>query len=316
MPIAAQRDLVVLEVTGPDRIEYLDNVTTQRLEGVATGTVAGLLVLDGKGVPQSIAWALVGDDAVTLLVPPDAVDHLMEVVARQTFLAQVTFTRVDIPVTSLAAGADQVPGDVQEADGGPGDDLSQELDGVGVTLDVDSWTTPDLGGIPDSVVLARHAFGMEVLGLDVDEIAGLGIEVDVVPADELSIRSGEPRWGHEVVAGRLPEEYGLLATHVHLAKGCYPGQEPIAHMWMLGKPRRRLALVAVGAEASDADVTGQVDGRGFAFVKPDSEPGEDVTDGVSITGFVAQDRDIVGWTPAQTRRRDRGGTVKLPRRQP
>lgn len=308
MPMVAQRDLVVIEVSGEDRIEYLDNVTTQRLEGVATGTVTGLLVLNGKGVPQSVAWALVGDDAVTLLVPADAVDHVMQVVATRTFLAQVTFTRVDTPVTSVATD-----GDGDDARQALGDDLVQAFAGTGGTLAPDSWTVPDTAA---DVVLARHAFGVEVLGLDLEAVADLGIEVEVVTADELSIRSGEPRWGYEVVAGRLPEEYGLLATHVHMAKGCYPGQEPIAHMWMLGKPRRRLALVAVGAGASDDDVTGQVDGRGFAFVKPDSEPGEEATADVSVIGFVAQDRDIVGWTPAQTRRRDRGGSVNLPRRQP
>lgn len=299
MHIAADRDLVVIEVTGPDRIEYLDNVTTQRLQDVAPGVVTGLLVLDGKGVPQAIAWALVGQDAITLLAPPSSADHLMDVVATRTFLAQVSFARLDVPVTSIAAAGEGT--------------LADELAAAGLAVDADSWTTHD------GLVVARHAFGVELVGATTDDVVEL-VDVEVVTADALAIQSGEPRWGHEVVAGRLPEEYGLLATHVHLAKGCYPGQEPIAHMWMLGRPRRRLALIELDGDAAGGDggdaVSGRDGDRGFAFVAPDTEPGAEVAAGVRVNDFVGADRDVVGWTPAQTRRRDRGGSVDLPRRAP
>ncbi len=297
MLIAAARELVAIEVTGPDRIEYLDNVTTQRFEGVADGTVLGMLVLDGKGVPQAVAWALVGADTVTLLAPPSSADHVMEVVATRTFLAQVTFTRLDTPVTSLAAASDT--------------DLDDALAAVGIVVDPDSWTAHG------DALLARHAFGIEVVGVGSEALAGMGLTATLVTGDELAMQSGEPRWGHEVVAGRLPEEYGLLATHVHLGKGCYPGQEPIAHMWMLGRPRRRLALVEVAGAAPVGDVvSGSAGDRGFAFVAPDTELDTEVADGVVVTDFVGAGRDVVGWTPAQTRRRDRGGSVDLPRRAP
>lgn len=297
MPIAAARGLVAIEVTGPDRIEYLDNVTTQRFDGVPDGAVVGVLVLDGKGVPQAIAWALVGTDTVTLLAPPSSADHVMAVVATRTFLAQVTFSRLDTPVTSLAAAT--------------GPDLDDALGAADMAIPPDSWATDG------DVAVARHAFGAELVGVDIEEVAEHLPEVEVVTGDELAMQSGEPRWGHEVVAGRLPEEYGLLATHVHLAKGCYPGQEPVAHMWMLGRPRRRLAMVEVAGAASAGDVVSGSDGdRGFAFVAPDTELGTEVADGVVVTDFVGAGRDVVGWTPAQTRRRDRGGSVDLPRRAP
>jgi folate-binding protein YgfZ len=293
--IAADRDLVIVEVTGPDRVDYLDDVTTQQFSQAPVGAVLGALVLDARGAPLAVAWALVGEEAITLVTPSGAADHVMDVVATRTFLAQVSFSRPRCDVTSLA-----------------GDDLDHALAAAGVDVAADSWV------VHDDVVVARHAFGAEVLGMASGELGELGLEPppEVVGGDELSIRSGEPRWGHEVVPGRLPEEYGLLATHVHLAKGCYPGQEPIAHMWMLGRPRRRLARVRVGDGAPADAVTGQAGAQGFAWVVPDTEPGEELADDVHVTGFVAEDREVVGWTPAQTRRRDRGGTVDLPRRQP
>ena len=37
------------------------------------------------------------------------------------------------------------------------------------------------------------------------------------------------------------EEAGLLGSHVHLDKGCYPGQETVARVHNLGQVQRRLA---------------------------------------------------------------------------
>src|SRR5699024_541317 len=101
--------------------------------------------------------------------------------------------------------------------------------------------------------------------------------------DAARIRSGEPRFGIEVAPPHLPEEAGVLATHVHLDKGCYPGQEAVARMWMLGRPRRMLARVAItgpvvsgdesGSGRTRVTVTGVADGLGVAFVPADAEAG-------------------------------------------
>jgi folate-binding Fe-S cluster repair protein YgfZ len=39
----------------------------------------------------------------------------------------------------------------------------------------------------------------------------------------------------------IAEEAGLLGSHVHLDKGCYPGQETVARVRNLGQVQRRLA---------------------------------------------------------------------------
>ena len=58
------------------------------------------------------------------------------------------------------------------------------------------------------------------------------------------IAAGIPAWGSEIAPGRRPHELGLLPTHVHLAKGCYPGQEVVAKLHNLGTARRGLAVAA------------------------------------------------------------------------
>jgi tRNA-modifying protein YgfZ len=61
------------------------------------------------------------------------------------------------------------------------------------------------------------------------------VDADDAQARSWRVATGRPAWGSEVAPPHLPEELGLLPTHVHLAKGCYPGQEAVARMWMLGR---------------------------------------------------------------------------------
>jgi folate-binding protein YgfZ len=55
------------------------------------------------------------------------------------------------------------------------------------------------------------------------------------------VAGGLPRAGHELTDDVLAEEAGLLGSHVHLDKGCYPGQETVARVHNLGQVQRRLA---------------------------------------------------------------------------
>jgi tRNA-modifying protein YgfZ len=55
------------------------------------------------------------------------------------------------------------------------------------------------------------------------------------------VANGLPRAGRELTDDVLAEEAGLLGSHVHLDKGCYPGQETVARVHNLGQVQRRLA---------------------------------------------------------------------------
>jgi folate-binding protein YgfZ len=55
------------------------------------------------------------------------------------------------------------------------------------------------------------------------------------------VERGLPRAGRELTDDVLAEEAGLLGSHVHLDKGCYPGQETVARVHNLGQVQRRLA---------------------------------------------------------------------------
>ncbi|HJT99918.1 MAG TPA: folate-binding protein, partial [Actinomycetes bacterium] len=68
--------------------------------------------------------------------------------------------------------------------------------------------------------------------------------VDRSPAERwepVRVALGLPRAGLELTDDVLAEEAGLLGSHVHLDKGCYPGQETVARVHNLGQVQRRLA---------------------------------------------------------------------------
>lgn len=302
MPLLAPDDLRMIEVTGTDRVTYLDAVTTQRLGDAKPGEVRGAMVLDVHGAPLATFWVVVHAERLALLAPPASADHVLEVLATRTFLSDASFSATDAPVWALR-----------------GDGITPALDAVGLTgLAPGNWRP-----VGDGLV-ARHAFGAEVVGEDlVDRIAAVdGVEQgDAADLAAARVRAGEPVEGREVAAPRMPEELGLLPTHVHLAKGCYPGQEAVARMWMLGRPRRRLARVAVdggvapgwttGSGRQKVEVTAVADGHALAWVPADATVGDRHTGddgaGVEVAAFVGGDAMPPGHDPAQTRRRDRRG---------
>jgi tRNA-modifying protein YgfZ len=292
--VIARDDVRVIEVTGADRLGYLDAVTTQRFADVQPGEVRGALVLDAHGAPLAQFWVIVHAERLALLAPPASATHVLEVLARRTFLSDATFAAVDLPVWSVR-----------------GDDVDAALAEVDVRLPVGRWR-PLAGGL-----VARHHFGAEILGEEAHALLA-GVIPAATDLDAARIATGEPVFGREVAPPHLPEELGLLPSHVHLSKGCYPGQEAVARMWMLGRPRRRLARVAVhgdvdagwtlGAGKQAVTVTAVADGHGLAFVPADAAVGDrfgDEAAGVAVLDLVGADLHPVGWDPAQQRRRDR-----------
>ena len=61
--------------------------------------------------------------------------------------------------------------------------------------------------------------------------------------EALRVASLVPRLGFETDHRTIPHEVGWLETAVHLEKGCYRGQEPVARVHNLGRPPRRLVLL-------------------------------------------------------------------------
>jgi tRNA-modifying protein YgfZ len=302
-----------IDVTGDDRVRYLEDVTTQHLVDVPVTHVRGALVLDGHGSPTAMFDVVVLGDRLALLVPDTAVAAtVMDVLAMRTFLLDVRFAPREDVVVSVR-----------------GDDAAEVVSSAGLTTVVGRCRQAG-----DLLVVSQPG-GIDVVGpaAAVEEAetalreAGAR-EGDAAVLDAWRVAAGTPAWGVEVAPPHLPEEMGLLPSHVHLAKGCYPGQEAVARMWMLGRPRRRLAVVTIvdgggggggevavgwtaGAGRNVATVTtaDAAAARALAFVPSAAAPGDrfDGEDGnaIVVERLVGDDPTPPGHDPKVTRRRDR-----------
>jgi tRNA-modifying protein YgfZ len=299
-------DLVRIDVTGAERASYLEAVLSQRVEDLRPGEVRGALYLDIHGAPQAMFDIVALPDHLSLLVPGEVAEVVVEVLGGRTFLADATFTRLDHVAHHLR-----------------GEDAREVAAAAGLDVDAERAGRRDDGllvvGREDGLDLVGEA---EVVEDALESLRDAGaVDGDAEQLEAWRVRAGVPAWGREVVAPHLPEELGLLPTHVHLAKGCYPGQEAVARMWMLGRPRRRLAVVEVegdvapgweaGSGRNKARVTSVApDGdAALAFVPGAAEEGERIEGGdgaaVVVRTLVGAGRGVPGHDPSVPRRRDR-----------
>ncbi|HEX2029337.1 MAG TPA: hypothetical protein VHF25_15205 [Nitriliruptorales bacterium] len=297
-----------VEVTGADRVSYLHAVLSQDIEGLEAGRCTGALQLDAQGRPLAMVDVLaLGDRHVLLTVDREGAESLAASLASRTFLADARFAPLDVSVLTLR-GRD-AHGVVVRADLG---DVA-----AGRAVEVDAVIVAGGEDAADVVV------PLEESATWLGRLVRAGAEaVDAAAIEAWRIAHGVPGWAREVRAPHLPEEAGVLPTHVHLAKGCYPGQEAVARMWMLGRPRRRLATVLLAGSAGAGWTAGSGKERvevtsaaehadervGLAYVPPSARPGDRFGDdqaGVVVRALVGDDRPVPGHDPTVTRRRDR-----------
>jgi folate-binding protein YgfZ len=69
------------------------------------------------------------------------------------------------------------------------------------------------------------------------------MQVGTWALDAHRVAAGRPRIGFETDHKSIPNELGLLHGSVHMAKGCYRGQETVAKIFNLGNPPRRLVML-------------------------------------------------------------------------
>ncbi|MFL6250512.1 MAG: YgfZ/GcvT domain-containing protein [Actinomycetes bacterium] len=223
--VALERpDRSTIVLGGSDVLRYLHAVCTQHTLDLAPGDASQALLLSPKGKIE-FAFRLAVLEEGVLVDTEAAAQGLAERLARFVF-------RYDVTVGQPVPGAATVVG--------PGADAALAAAGLPVPV-------PGRAGIagPD-LVLRRTPVGVDLLGQGAPAaVAGLeraGVERAPDGLWELlRVEHGLPRAGLELTDDVLAEEAGLLGSHVHLDKGCYPGQETVARVHNLGQVQRRLA---------------------------------------------------------------------------
>ncbi|MEU7914563.1 CAF17-like 4Fe-4S cluster assembly/insertion protein YgfZ [Microbispora bryophytorum] len=204
----------VVRITGPDRLSWLNDLSSQKLDTLQPGTPTQTLLLDPQGRVEH-HLALVDDgEAVWAHVEPGTSAELVAFLEKMRFMLRVEVADVtsDYAVVSLAPPS---------PDGGA-EALGATVEGA-VAIGGDLLVPRErLGGLPD-------ALGLRPAGLWAYEA--------------LRIAAHVPRLGFETDHKAIPHEIGWIDVAVHMTKGCYRGQETVARVHNLGHPPRRLVFL-------------------------------------------------------------------------
>lgn len=210
----------VFSVAGADRLTWLHALTSQKLDDLAPGVWTTALILDPNGRIEHVFGGVDDGETFWASTEPDRLEALLGWLDRMRFAS-----RVELADRSATHAMIVAPG--EDADGAAGSA------GVG------------------PLIVERSA-------LD----AALGERRAGTWASEaVRIASGQPRIFLDTDERTIPNEIAVPVGHrlgaaVHLAKGCYRGQETVARVHTLGRPPRRLTLLHLDGSAGDLPEVG------------------------------------------------------------
>jgi tRNA-modifying protein YgfZ len=239
----------VVTVSGPDRLTWLDSLTSQALTSLKPGESTETLQLDPTGRVE-FAIRVVDDGSTSwLLVDAAEAAGLASWLTKMRFMLRVEV--VDRSADFVTIGS-----------------LGLAVSGATVVW-TDPWNAVTRGG---HQYASRDDYAWnysESLFPRVELAETLGALVSTsstrsVPAagtlalEALRIAAWRPRLATEVDERTIPHELDWLRSAVHLSKGCYRGQETVAKVHNLGHPPRRLVMLHIdgsdGVLAKHGDV--------------------------------------------------------------
>ena len=256
--LAAGRALVdlsdrgVVTVTGPDRLTWLDSLTSQSLTELTPGASAETLLLDPNGRLEHAMHVIDDGHTTWLLVEGAAAAALAAWLDRMRFMMRVEVADVSEQWATLAQLQPDAPLIAPASPNGH------------PLLWRDPWVAVQNGGWQYATETDHPAAAFDVAELliertrlaEVAEGVGAGrcAVAGTLALEALRIAAWRPRFATEVDDRTIPHELDWLRSAVHMAKGCYRGQETVAKVHNLGHPPRRLVMLHL--DGSDALLPG------------------------------------------------------------
>ncbi|WP_182908818.1 folate-binding protein YgfZ [Microbispora sp. H13382] len=244
----------VVRISGPDRLSWLNNLSSQKLDTLQPGTPTQTLLLDPQGRVEHHLTLVDDGEAVWAHVEPGTSAELVAFLEKMRFMLRVEIADVtsDYAVVSVGPPAS-----------------AESPAATGVTVE---------GAV---------AMGGDVL-VPRERLGGLPDELGLRPAglwayEALRIAAHVPRLGFETDHKTIPHEVGWIVAAVHLSKGCYRGQETVARVHNLGHPPRRLVFLYLDGSVDELPPHGApvtlgvgtpVEAEPEAAVEGSAEPGQ------------------------------------------
>jgi folate-binding protein YgfZ len=269
----------IIAISGPERIGWLHNLTSQHLLALRPGEGTELLVLSPHGHIEHDAVLTDDGETTWLDVEPGTASELLDFLIKMRFMTRAELIDSSADWALLSVVGPDAAEAVRRLDVPiPAEPEVQPVPGP-------KFASSELAARPSTVFhtvplpgggwVRRHAdrFDLLVPRSDVDRVAAqLAVpRAGIWAYEALRVEHRQPRLGFETDHRTIAAEVNLLAPAVHLDKGCYRGQETVARVHNLGRPPRRLVLLHLDGISDDqppapgTPVIGP-DGRAVGFV--------------------------------------------------
>ncbi|WP_061961181.1 CAF17-like 4Fe-4S cluster assembly/insertion protein YgfZ [Demequina flava] len=239
--VVDQSHLGIVTVSGPDRLSWLDSLTTQQVGSLTPGESTELMILSPQGRIEHVAGIV--DDGETAWLISETAPALATFLDRMKFMLRVEVADV---TESWAALGEAVASPAAEGEPVTWVDPWPNVSTGGTTYAADPSTSHPGSQRAWRLVLVPR----DTLESEVDERLAAGWSLAGTWASEAErVAAYRPRAAAEVDETTLPHELDWLRTSVHLHKGCYRGQETVAKVHNVGRPPRRLTLLHLDGSA-------------------------------------------------------------------
>ena len=242
-PLVEQREFVagssavlleeksVLVVSGEDRLTWLNDLFSQKLDDLKPGVSAEALWLDAQGRIVRDFHIVDDGEKSWLITYSTELANLVTQLQRMVFRAKVTIEDVSADYAVVATWAKDVSGSV----------MSWQ----------DPWPEVTAGGWrygegPSEPWNYRESL---VPVAQVNSVWKEFKHCGTMALDALRVAAMRPTGPNEIDEKALPHEFDWLASAVHMNKGCYRGQEAVAKVHNLGHPPRRLVFLHLDGSA-------------------------------------------------------------------
>lgn len=247
-----------LVVRGKDRVDFVNRLVTQELKKLADGSVVRAFLTNRKGrIDADLVIALLPDALVidTLVHDVEAVRSALEKMVFSEDVALETRTASHARLTLAGPRA------------------AAALKALGLaapSAEAGAWRVAFGGGHAE--IMRLDEFGADGCAITVsrDDAPALWLSLTTFGArpagwfatNTARLEAGTPYFRIDFGPTNLPQETGVLESRVSFTKGCYPGQEVVARLQHLGKPKQRLVGLRV-----EGDLLPVSEAQVFAFVE-------------------------------------------------
>ncbi|MFI4915829.1 MAG: YgfZ/GcvT domain-containing protein [Phycisphaerales bacterium JB060] len=236
-----------IEATGVDRLAFLNNLVTQELKNLEPMQSVRSFWLNRKG--RIDADLRICDTGESMLLATDALvaGNTAEALAEFVFTEDVTLRDATEVMHRLALHGPRaartlmaVADTDENVDLKPGQAMTVMVRGVAVLVERE-----DSAGEVGLVLTMPTGSARTVY----DALAGVQ---DARPCGWMAyniarIEAGWPLFQIDFNSENLPAETGVLQDRVSFTKGCYLGQEVVARMQSLGKPKQLMVALRIAA---------------------------------------------------------------------